>query len=1317
MADLEQNNSQQNFVPEKKPNFWQRFKFFSPSKKGLILGLFVIGIIGIGLLVNFAVAELGVGGGGSSSSGGGSPVRENKIYFDPTNINVEIDGNQAVDLMLAVAEKDIVAVSLNIEYDPQFLEVSVDRDATDDFPVVGTEQNSSGLITIMRGRPGDSNVSNGIKGKVVKIATLQVKGLKVKNDNLLKSIDIQIAEDDGEGTLVIARSIDGKYNVVPPLPKISDFTIQTDKKSDGKWEATVDWKTNIKTKSKVFYAQKINNKNCIHDDYYVTSQFVDDNNLELHHELVLPKSGDELKDAMTYCVKIVAIDDLGRSVVVHGNFIVAQNDEQFAIKNLTAQVEDTSAIVKWNTTQGATTKIIDCQPNVGQIPFEDLSLVFTHQVGLLGLKKDTAYHCDVVSENKEGEEKSKSIDFTTLPERSADANVILKVKKDRVCDEWLYCKSAVQIVNSKNKTENLCFDIGTCVEKDTEGNCIKQVSQKPGEQNFSTKDDIKNLSGFSKVGFDWGDDEKISGHYHYNNMSLIGENINIANSNFESGSVLPWEAKENVSIAVVNSEFGKVLKISPKKITLSKYSSVQIPLGQISNKNNYIISLGMKAGGTNSKKVSIQLWTKSKEDVNPQISTIKKQIISNNWQTIVLESSQDGSQFTEGDKSGEGYLTIMVKSDEPDFEQPFYIDNVSMRPILKVADEKYSFRACRMYPSSDAKACKEVGVSGGQKNGWVGFCVEDDPKYVNQSEIDGQMCLNWWPVDILPGETDIFSSIEQAGYKDRQPLYYCLQAKGNYPYVRIFSYVGECDQCDNGSEGCNSIHKDIDIGGGEVVRECKDNGASASETNWTGDKFKKLFEDEKIPNVKESDINAIRFIVKRRSHDDWPALGTAFILNKKNNWQAGWNNTNVFETNPDCNIRTGNYFGLKVGFNDKHEWNSVTMIHCDGSSGKGGVAFEGELLLNEPCNVIAQVVTPFGENKAWSERVQKDGWTDENVLNYKYNQDYYPYGAAVVGEPVGDPTQWQEPLYIMPADKSMGFQEPYQIRAGMPYSVSSVRLINLGDFDDSDKIGQAQCIAGSAEKIGKNCKDNQDCGYNFDGNGQGLCVGVNLTDEQKSILNTNIIASSSGTFCFNGDKDGESCKNSTDCDSGLCLPRISTLDYSESNGKDRLSKLFAKSYHVWEWNNEHRRYELKDNLNWDITPSVSDKYKPQVLNIKINDKEKGDIQIYGLKSVVLKFNSQIDNNHLPLVGYRVDWGDGSPISQVNDLKVYPKTDEKDPHILFHTYECSTGECKFVPKIQIEDNWGWCNNGYGCSEDSDTWENFNGQIIINQDNSS
>jgi hypothetical protein len=93
---------------------------------------------------------------------------------------------------------------------------------------------------------------------------------------------------------------------------------------------------------------------------------------------------------------------------------------------------------------------------------------------------------------------------------------------------------------------------------------------------------------------------------------------------------------------------------------------------------------------------------------------------------------------------------------------------------------------------------------------------------------------------------------------------------------------------------------------------------------------------------------------------------------------------------------------------------------------------------------------------------------------------------------------------------------------------------------------------------------------------------------------------------------------------------------------------------------------------------------------------------------VLKFNSNVDRGQVPLRRVTIDWGDNSERTNDAGLSIAPRDDPNNPHVYTHTYDCEESSCTYYPKIQIQDSWGWCNDGsrdtgvIGCGTNLSIW---------------
>lgn len=58
-----------------------------------------------------------------------------------------------------------------------------------------------------------------------------------------------------------------------------------------------------------------------------------------------------------------------------------------------------------------------------------------------------------------------------------DANVLLKVERDRQCSEWLACRTSVSIRNANNEPIELCYEYKACRARAADGSCAEWVDE------------------------------------------------------------------------------------------------------------------------------------------------------------------------------------------------------------------------------------------------------------------------------------------------------------------------------------------------------------------------------------------------------------------------------------------------------------------------------------------------------------------------------------------------------------------------------------------------------------------------------------------------------------------------------------------------------------------------------------------------------------------------------------------------------------------------------------------------------------------------
>lgn len=193
-------------------------------------------------------------------------------------------------------------------------------------------------------------------------------------------------------------------------------------------------------------------------------------------------------------------------------------------------------------------------------------------------------------------------------------------------------------------------------------------------------------------------------------------------------------------------------------------------------------------------------------------------------------------------------------------------------------------------------------------------------------------------------------------------------------------------------------------------------------------------------------------------------------------------------------------------------------------------------------------------------------------------------------------------------------------------------------------------------------------------------------------------------------------------------------NYKSSVSIDSLKNLFAQSYGSWSWvedkNIENKfNYVENNNNNWGPPKTKCDSsrpdYKqdnplndycaiaPKIFNIKVdgqgNDSGSTTINITGAKMVKLTFNTDVDENQMPMTMMAIDWGDGSK-DIITGAEMNDQSNENSPHTFYHLYN-TVGN--YVPKIKIKDNWGWCNGGTDSDSCQDTWVEFSGEINLSE----
>lgn len=610
-------------------------------------------------------------------------------------------------------------------------------------------------------------------------------------------------------------------------------------------------------------------------------------------------------------------------------------------------------------------------------------------------------------------------------------------------------------------------------------------------------------------------------------------------------------------------------------------------------------------------------------------------------------------------------------------------------------------QSCQLYPRPDAISCRYTDKNGIRQRGKQGYCLDWDPSNPNY-------CLQWWPIDSVVGE-DIEE--DRAGYLDRTPLYQCLNAsvgwtridtlpphqfgggqeppfyqwggggpgsanfivgrltpgadapgrgQSAYPYVqfrlqqpgRDVSGIGSTNGIRDIAGECNVLSGGA---GCEIVVRTKDEGSS-NNANF----------DLDIGRLK-TDGTIDWWRIKRWT----PQAGEASnpyvaYFDMKSGWDIEdtdeWLQTKDFDDSTSPTTISGAFHFLRLS-----DWTDNSSASGDNNTSIKSV----EARLVAGCTALVQTVTPSGDNRAWASRLTQNSSYVVPDLNYTWNTDYKPFGAAVPPEPAEDPTQWDgtqidgiQPLSAeVPQTKgtdaqgnSVNVPPPYQARAGNPYSC----LINGTDCEGVGVVGDD------------------------------LDEAVSNAIQRLRLL----FVESYGMWkwepsrCEGGPTPGKVCVND-----GMC---------SAGNNKG-----ICKSGGYRSWNQVVYDGPPSTACPDNVRPSASSTSQlcgvaPVVPTISLSQ-----TTVKKQARVTLSFTTLVDPDQAPIVRYIVDWGDGVQ-TPITGIRLQSRPSPENAIVLSHEYSyesmrrtrgaptpsssCPIGYC-VTPRVQVLDNWGWCNGNY------------------------
>ena len=492
--------------------------------------------------------------------------------------------------------------------------------------------------------------------------------------------------------------------------------------------------------------------------------------------------------------------------------------------------------------------------------------------------------------------------------------------------------------------------------------------------------------------------------------------------------------------------------------------------GNVVKEQEYVVSFKLKwnTEPTDFDRIRVQFGYEADDGVEFAYQSFGADVTpSSKWQEFILGPITAG--YDDGGNELLYYSTnlniihfdVQGVSIEP---VEYYLDDVSLKPVLQTQEEGgLVTRECRLYPRDDSLYCTYTDENNTTYQGWYGYCLEHDPNNINY-------CINWWPVDLLAGESNQIDTLPRINSSVRSPMYMCLQSEGNYStegipscYSDFNNNIGYCDgnnsfSCYNdsdcifgpidlspciaggsGTEITQKYGRGAILGNRRVMRthawydtdpgeECNNiENAGCRNTIWCSshggdralpglcgcaenDSLNGTFTLHPDDQYYEYQVEALEFVIVRGSHSDWPR-GAKFVLNRDNDWDSCWSSNN----NSIC---------ARINFDGDRRMTSIWARIRDWSSDRGGAWAMGLFHLRDWCTELVQVSTS-SENSAWYNRTNANSSYRVADVDYGYAQHYTPFGAVIQPANGDGPEDWSIYAYNSVNNESVG---PLQVK-------------------------------------------------------------------------------------------------------------------------------------------------------------------------------------------------------------------------------------------------------------------------------------------------
>jgi hypothetical protein len=640
-------------------------------------------------------------------------------------------------------------------------------------------------------------------------------------------------------------------------------------------------------------------------------------------------------------------------------------------------------------------------------------------------------------------------------QNSNDANLILKVRRDRVCGEWLYCSGSHTVWDqSLGENREVCDSLTRCnkmVGQGSRAECVSfpSVSGRLTEEVYKSRDVSwagMDYSGYSL--FDFYPVEKLqprnygtSANPNYQLTYFDGSN------DYGPGGKRCFYDKDcpggGNCVGVGNDKFCTIPKTCQAYPENSSPFVAKEKVSQYYPQVNFCEDKDGEECQCFYKKAEYGVGGSVKKYFNPKTDLL-----------------------------GEKKTGICVNKDAGKFCDPDEKDQCDSKP-------------CPIGACGCERLTQETTYYG-QRN----FCLEPDP--TKPKEINA--CLTWWPGGAGIGDPDIYNQFREAGYfADSNRQWYCVGSLDSFvkrvcndannppecvspeytceselatPWlkddvVEKFLEGGDCSNCPfKKIEGCPiSSARDVSYSSLDQVYKCSDiqgrkctGGCFHVDGNGGGQKcectvvLKYGFDSESptMPDIPKDVVDRITLDFKSdditsvercnfSKNSDWNLSVITYVSAcEKNNWGedvdepcsdgrvSKWSNTNN---------NGQDWLQIKVEWDSSNNLKNAKLVlkFADGSSDDGGFESGGfRIYFKSPCQNLFKVADSTGLTTTWTNRLKlKSQMPPTPYENPEPNEKAYNYVCQPRGSTGRDSCPNQFDSMIINSENKENFCEYY----------------------------------------------------------------------------------------------------------------------------------------------------------------------------------------------------------------------------------------------------------------------------------------------------